>query len=119
MKASEIEANLHKWAGEFSTIVEKPVNVPHQLWKYISVRIADLGEISHDDDVVRADVAGGWRRVRIVGTRVGGMIQYELADGRGAGVFPMRSVHSDDRGKLSEILEKLVVDGKVKESEFE
>lgn len=116
MKSSELESLLPKWAAEFSAIAEKPVEVPHQFWKYISVRMADLGGVEQESDVIRVSVIGEWMRVRITGTGNGGMLHYELADSKGMGIVFPRDVHADDRGKLSDVLEQLAADGKVKEA---
>jgi hypothetical protein len=114
MKQSELAAQLREWNTQFKSLVSEDYTVPDKLWEFLASRVAECGAVQSDPDVVTIRTGSGPRRVRITGTH-GPRLTYEYADGaRGFGVVAKEDV-VEGPGKVTEILERLLKAGKVKE----
>lgn len=108
MDAQTLAAELRSWAAEYAETVEKPLNVPDGLWKFLSRRMVESGRfaVQEDWDVVRLKLSGEYRKARIT-SRNHGRLGYEFTEGIGFGLCMVDAVHQDDRSKLADILDKL------------
>lgn len=116
MQTSELSGLIRKWAAEFGSIRGEQVVLPDGLCAFLASRISEQGGAAQPDpDTVRVKIGSEFRMVRPIGTMPGALLRYEHADGTiGMGCCPVRDVHPDDRGKLSQVLERLLQDGKVR-----
>lgn len=117
MQTSELTARLRQWTNEFQSVSGEAFTVPDRYYQFIAARVAELGVTEPDPDIVRMRTfSSGWRNVRVTGVR-GGMLHCEFADGGiGFNLCPVKDIHDDDRGKLTGILERMRMDGKIRET---
>ena len=114
MKTSELAAQLREWSNQYKSLLSEEFTVPDKLWEFLDARVAECGAVESDPDVVTIRTGNGPRRVRITGT-AGPRLSYEWADGsRGFGIVDKRDV-VEGPGKVTEVLERLLKAGKVKE----
>lgn len=115
MKVSELAAQMREWHIQYKEIVgDTTSTVPEGFWMFVANRLAETSSVEGDPDVVTIRTGNGPRRVRIVGT-AGPRLSYEWADGsRGFGVVAKEDV-VEGPGKVTEVLERLLKAGKVRE----
>ncbi len=115
MTVSELSALMRSWFNEYKTIVGGiDAEVPDGAWMFLANRLSETSPAQADPDVVTVRTGSGNRRVRITGTS-GPRLSYEFADGsRGFGVIDKKYV-LEGPGKVTEILERLLKEGKVRE----
>lgn len=113
MQAAELSAQLRAWSHEFAGITGDPVTVPERLWPFLAQRLSEIGVAADDPDVISARFMDGYRKVRITGKN-GARLAYEPTDGsKGFGLLDVAAVHPNDRGRLTDILERMVQSGRI------
>lgn len=113
MQTAELSAQMRSWAVEFSGIATEPVQVPERFWPFLAQRLSELGVAAEDQDVITVRIGANWRKVRITGKR-GVHLRYEFADGSvGGGLVDIRTVHPESRARLTDIIERMLKDGRI------
>lgn len=113
MQTAQLSSQLRQWALEFGSVSGEAINVPERLWPFLAQRLTEAGVGTPDPDIVSARFMGVFRKVRITGNR-GAMLAFEQVDGSiGSGLVSVNHVHPDDRGRLTDIIERMVADGRI------
>lgn len=113
MQAAQLSAQLRSWAHEFASVSGETITVPERLWPFLAQRLAEQGVVAEDPDVVSAKFHDGYRKVRITGKQ-GARLCYEPTDGsKGFGLIDHNAVHPSERGRLTQIIERMVADGRI------
>lgn len=113
MQTAQLSAQLRAWALEFGSVSGAPIDVPERLWSFLALRLAEQGVVQPDPDVLSVKFLDGYRKVRITGKR-GARLAYESIDGSvGFGLIDPHQVHPDERGRMTDIIERMVTDGRI------
>jgi hypothetical protein len=106
MDVSGLEAKLREWTTEFKSISQLAMEIPDEYFAFVSNRLAEIGEIREDPDVVSARIGGISRRVRVTGL-CGDQMKVQSVEGYLHALCRPDDVNPDDRGKLNDILVRL------------
>lgn len=116
---SELTAKLKAWVHEYAVLTQdsKVLQLPDVIYQFLSNRLVDFGYANDDPDVLHVDTHFGVRKLRVTGLGPQGHLLGKYADGgHGEYLFLPQQVRPDDRGKLSDLLERFMREGKIKDA---
>ena len=115
MQTAELSSRLREWSREFASLTEEPFTVPERFWPFVAQRLEEAGIGEPDPDVLSVQISGVYRKVRVL-QKVGGRLRCAPADGSiGWLLVDPKSIHPADRGRLTDIIQRMIADGRIAE----